>query len=309
LNKDFWKKLDKPIIGLSPMHGYTDSAFRQLCKYINNSIVTFTEFVSADGLAHNSKKSLEKLFFSKAEQPIIAQIFGKAPESFSKAAKICEDLGFSGIDINMGCPAKKVVKSGHGLALRKNPDLALQLIEVLANSTKLPVSVKTRLGWDNANDLMTFAKSAENAGANMIAVHARTFHKPYSSVPNWEPIYELKNNINIPILGNGGVLNIDDGLNKCKKLDGFLIGQASFGNPWIFSSNPLELTFKDKIPCIKKHSDWLVQTKGETKACNEIRKHLLRYSKGYVQAKQLRAKFVQVQSLAEIFEILDCIPN
>ena len=152
--KDFWKNLKKPIIALAPMEGYTDSAFRRVCKYINPEIITFTEFASADGLHYNSQKTQNKFNFFEEERPIVAQIFGKRIEGFKTAAKFCEDQGFDALDINMGCPVKNIFKAEHGVALRKNKDLAYRLIEAVARSTSLPVSVKTRLGLENSDDLI-----------------------------------------------------------------------------------------------------------------------------------------------------------
>ena len=192
MNKTFWQDLPKPIFGLAPMDGYSDSAFRRICKEVNPNIVTVTEFTSADGLHFSAEKLKRKLYFHPSEQPVIAQIFGKNVETFVTATKVCEDMGFSGIDLNMGCPSKKVVKSEHGVALRKNPDLACQLVEAVANATNLPVSVKTRLGWSNGDDLVDFGLRVQNAGANMICIHARTYMDPYKVAPQYEQVYALK---------------------------------------------------------------------------------------------------------------------
>ena len=137
--------------------------------------------------------------FDPSEQPVIAQIFGKNEDTFIRATKVCEDMGFSGIDLNMGCPAKKVVKSEHGVALRKNTPLACKLVEAVANSTTLPVSVKTRLGWNNADGLVAFAKAIENAGADMLCIHARTYKEPYNVPAQHQHLYELKKELNIPL--------------------------------------------------------------------------------------------------------------
>ena len=291
------------------MDRYTDSAFRQICKQVNSEILTYTEFVSADGLKYNSEKLKKQLAFKEAEKPILAQIFGKNPESFVIATKMCEDMGFTGIDLNMGCPAKKVIKSEHGFALRRKPDLAYELIESVAKATSLPVSVKTRLGHSNADDLISFCKGAQNAGADMIAVHARTFKEPYKVPAHWEPLYELKKEIDIPVLGNGGLTSVEDGMEKLRNLDGFLIGQASIGNPWVFQKKETKLSFQEKLPLIKDHAKWLVENKGEHVGCNEIRKHLLRYIKGINEAKSYRIKLATVTSFEETIKILDCISD
>eukprot|EP01047_Picozoa_sp_COSAG01_P033790 COSAG01_NODE_2503_length_7555_cov_3.547881_9_plen_310_part_00 len=301
--KNYWKEFKGPIIGLAPMEGYSDSAFRQVCKKINPNLVTYTEFTSADGLYHNAKKVKKKLAFEASEQPLIAQIFGKNIDTFIAATKLCEDMGFTGIDLNMGCPAKKVVKSEHGVALRKKHDLACKLVEAVATNTKLPVSVKTRLGWSDASDLITFSKAVESAGADMICIHARTYINPYKVPAMWEPVYDMKKEVSIPVLGNGGIIDRQDGLNKMKNLNGFLIGQATFGNPWVFSEEAVT-GFKEKYETILFHAETLIKSKGEDVACREIRKHLLSYTKGLPGAKQVRSKLCHVTSFSDIKAIL-----
>ncbi len=305
MHKRYWDELPKPIIGLAPMEGYSDSPFRQTCKLVNPSLVTYTEFTSADGIQFGGSKLRAKLQFAVSEQPIIAQIFGKKVETFVNAAKFCEDMGFTGIDINMGCPAKKVVKSEHGVALRRNLSLAFQLIETLANATSLPISVKTRLGWNNADDLVDFGIGAESAGANMICIHARTYKEPYNVPAQFEPVYEMRQRVSIPVLANGGITGIEDGLSKLGNLDGFLIGQASFGNPWVFGSPPS--TFGGKIPVIRNHAAWMVETKGPKHGILEMRKHLLHYVKGFPGAKEFRSSICHVSSLEEIDSVLNQI--
>ena len=304
MDKDFWKKIPKPIIALSPMDGYTDSAFRHICKIVNPAIIVFTEFTSADGIHHDAKKVKERFRYDQKEQQIIAQIFGKDPDSFATSAKYCEEQGFAGVDINMGCPSKKVVKSEHGIALRKHPDLAFRLVEAVVKATTLPVSVKTRLGWDSAGDLIAFGKGVENAGANLITIHGRTYSEPYSCPADFDPIYKLKEELNIPVIGNGGITSLDDGYKKLNNLDGIMIGQAAIGNPWIFSDQPA-LEFASKISLIKTHAELLFTLKGETGGSLEMRKHLLAYVRGLPRATQYRSRLVKVTSLKEINLTLD----
>jgi len=307
-SKLFWRNFSKPIIGLAPMEGYTDSAFRQICKLINPNIITYTEFTSSDGLVFNAKTVQKKLVFSLSERPILAQIFGKNIPHFIDAAKRCQDMGFTGIDLNMGCPDKKVVRSEHGFALRQKPELACKIIEAVANAVDLPVSVKTRLGFKDAFDLNSFGKSVESAGADMICIHGRTFVEPYNCPANWNPIYELKQVLSIPVLGNGGVTSLSDGLSKLNNLDGFLIGQASFGNPWCFTHN-LPEQLSHKLPIILRHAELLVSDKGEERACLEIRKHLVQYVKNIPNARAYRSQLVHVQSLTEIKQVLETLPT
>jgi len=303
INKDLWKNYPLPIIGLAPMDGYSDSAFRRTCKAVNPTIITYTEFTSADGLFHSPERVAKKLNFHPSEQPIIAQIFGKNTETFIAAAKFCEDMGFSGIDLNMGCPAKNVVQSEHGVALRKNHDLAFALINAVASNTSLPVSVKTRLGWSDSSDLESFSKGCQNAGADMICIHARTYKEPYKVAANFLPVYEMRKKVSIPVLGNGGLHSLKEGRSALGNLDGFLIGQASFGNPWVFSEDPPP-PFQDKLPLILNHAQWLIEDKGERLGCNEIRKHLLAYVKSLPNAKAYRSELCHVTTLKMITEIL-----
>ncbi len=299
----FWQSLPKPIIALAPMDGYTDSAFRSICKSINRKIILFTEFTSADGIYHQAKTLLKKLKFDHSEKPIIAQLFGKNTETFITAAQYCEKAGFDGIDLNMGCPSKTVVKSEHGIALRKKPDLAFRLVAAVAQHTTLPVSVKTRLGWENSQDLIAFGKGVQEAGAQLITVHGRTYKQGFSDQADWRPIYELKKELSIPVIGNGDVQDIENGMSKLKNLDGFMIGRAAIGNPWVFSdtANP---PFEQKIPLILKHTTQLINAKGEKRAFFEIRKHLLAYVKGLPNASKYRSHLVQVSTLNEIHDIL-----
>lgn len=305
--KYFWEQLPKPIIGLAPMDGYSDSAFRRVCKLVNPDLITVTEFTSADGIHFNAQKLIKRLSFHPSEQPVIAQIFGKNTETFISAAKVVEDMGFSGIDINMGCPSKKVVKSEHGVALRRNLDKAFELIETLAKATSLPVSVKTRLGWSDSSDLVTFGKGAENSGAQMICIHGRTYVEPYNVPAQWDPVYQLKKSISIPVLGNGGIESYQDGIKKMGCLDGFLIGQASFGNPWTFCPNGHIPSLSKKIDLILQHAQWLVDDKGLRVGMREIRKHLVQYIKGVNGAKAFRSQLVRVESVSEIREVLSAI--
>lgn len=303
MKKNFWQQLPTPIIGLAPMDGYSDSAFRRTCKAVNPSIVTVTEFTSADGLHFSANKLKKKLYFHPSEQPVIAQIFGKNVDTFITATKVCEDMGFSGIDLNMGCPSKKVVRSEHGVALRKNPDLACQLIEAVAGATDLPVSVKTRLGWSNGDDLVSFGRSAQNAGADMICIHARTYQEPYKVAPQYERVVELKHALSIPVIGNGGIESLDDGYRYCHALDGFYIGQATFGNPWIFTSEKPAL-FRDRLPVILNHVKYLIEHKGEDVGTKEIRKHLLAYVKGIHGVKPYKPQLSTVRSYEQIKQLL-----
>lgn len=303
MSKDFWENLPRPIVALAPMDGYTDTAFRQVVRSINPGVVVFTEFTSADGL-HFAREKLSRRFdFDPAEQPVVAQIFGNNPETFIEAAKFCEERGFSGIDINMGCPAKQVVKSEQGVALRKWPDLAFRLIEAVATNTALPVSVKTRLGWSNADDLVSFGKGVEEAGANLLTIHGRTYSVPYTCPADFEPIYALQSELSIPVLGNGGITSLADGKAKLGNLAGFMIGQASLGNPWVFAETEPE-NFPERIPLIRRHVRLMLAHADFAHTTLELRKHLIAYTKRIPNAANYRSRLAQVKSPEDIETIL-----
>lgn len=299
-----WFSHQKPIVALAPMDGYTDSAFRRICKSVNQNIILFTEFTSADGIHHSAKRLKQKLIFDNSEHPIIAQIFGKNTATFTTAARYCEQQGFDGIDINMGCPSKKVVKSEHGVALRNKPNLAFKLVESVVNATKLPVSVKTRLGWSSAEDLIEFGRGIEKAGASLITVHGRTYSQGFSDTADFGPIYELKRALSIPVIGNGDIHSIENGIKKLQNLDGFMIGRAAIGNPWVFAEHQ-PTSFEKKIPPILQHAEYLIELKGEKVALLEIRKHLVAYVKSLPNASSYRSKLVQVTSANQIHAILN----
>ena len=258
--KNFWQKIKKPIFCLAPMADVTDCAFRKIiCKYGKPDIF-WTEFVSADGLAHREarKKLLIDLKFSQAEHPIVAQIFGAKPENIKAAAILCQKLGFDGIDINMGCPDKSIEKQGAGAAMIKNPKLAGEIIRA-AKESGLPVSVKTRIGY-NPPPPKGFGRASKNKiylldeewiktllceKLAALTVHLRT-RKEMSSVPaHWElmpQIVALRNKISPKtlIIGNGDILSLENAKNKIKETgcDGVMLGRAIFGNPWLFTSPP-----------------------------------------------------------------------
>lgn len=176
--------------------------------------MVFSEFYSADGLVHSKELQRKALTHSTSEYPLIIQIFGKDPQMFAEAARIIEGYGITGIDINMGCPAKKVVKSGHGSSLMINRDTAFQIVEEMSKAVKIPISVKTRLGWDNHELLVDFVQGLENAGANLISVHGRTYKQAFTGSADFTGIYELKQHVNIPVIANGDIISYDDGAAK-----------------------------------------------------------------------------------------------
>jgi len=312
-----WQIANRPIVALAPMAGVTDAAYRQLIKELAPEAIVYSEFLSTDAIHYGAKKTMGMMHFDpKKERPFIVQIFGKDPEHFLSAAKVVEEMGADGIDINMGCPAARVTSSCHGSALMKNPELAAQLVRSAKEAVKIPVSVKTRLGWSSSDELIAFCKRLVEAGADALAIHGRTYSQKYSGQADWEPIYKLKKEVSVPVIGNGDVRNAQDAIDKLKNLDGVMIGRGTFGNPWVMKdicevlksgkvqSTIDEMSFEEKIPQIISHCELSVELKGEKRGMLEMRKHLASYVKGIDGAKELRAKLVRVDSVEDVIRIL-----
>lgn len=314
-SKFSWDSEKKPILALAPMEGYTDSAFRQLIKKYVPGVICFTEFTSADALKYNSKVSFKKITFSKTEKPLIVQLFGKKPEHFIEAVKLVEDSGAAGIDINMGCPAKKVIGSQHGSALIKTPDLAAEIVHTVVENTKLPVSVKTRIGFNSYEEekFQSFCLKLEAAGAKLITIHGRTTKQAYGGKADWEPIYKVKEKLKIYVIGNGDVDSPETAAEKLKNLDGVMVGRATFGNPLIMyhiynklhPDNKNNIRLPNWVTLAKTHIELEVECKGEERAMLEMRKHLAAYVKGFSGAANYRSKLVRVETKKEAFRLLD----
>lgn len=316
-----WSGAKRPILALAPMAGYTDTAYRQLIKGIEPRSICFTEFTSADGIVYDSKMTLKQLDFNPDEErPLVAQIFGKKAEHFAEAAKRIEQMGIDAIDINMGCPAKKVVSSDHGSALLKNPCHAMRLVEACSKATRLPVSVKTRMGSDRL-DLpwfIQFCKDLETAGIKLLTIHGRTAKQMYTGQADWEPIYEVKRHLNIPVIGNGDVRNAQDAVQKLGNLDGVMVGRGTMGNPWLMAeiaaafygnSYSAPKTFAEKLPTYLRHAELCVESKGEDRGMKEMRKHFVHLIRGFDGASEYRAQVVQISTLEEARRILYEILN
>ncbi|MCD5380747.1 tRNA-dihydrouridine synthase family protein [Candidatus Gracilibacteria bacterium] len=327
MHKDFWKEQASKgkLCFLAPMDGYGDSAYRQTMRKIAPHVFLVSEFYSSDGLIHSKFLADAVLPHQVIEDPLVIQIFGKAPEMFAKAAEIIskEKYNIAGIDVNMGCPAKKVVRSGHGSSLMINECTAFEIIKSLDESTHLPITVKTRLSFDGGQDLIKFGQGLQKAGARLLTIHGRTAKQAYTGVANHKPIYELQKHVDVPVVMNGDIMNFKMGMEKVKNLAGFMIGRGSFGNPWCFISdvhNPENITDPDEkkkyshldpnnfvdglyYPTLKEmldimdfHAKALVDTKGEKKGSLEIRKHLVQYLKHFPGVKVYRKRLVTTES-------------
>lgn len=317
---NFWKKLNKPFFVLAPMADVTDCAFRQIiAKYSRHGEnaggpdVFWTEFVSADGLAHRDAR--EKLFidlkFEKNEHPIVAQIFGSNVENIREASRLCAELGFDGVDINMGCPDKSIEKQGAGASSMKNPAHAREIIRAAKEGApNLPISVKTRIGY-NKNEIETWIPEILKEGVAVLTVHLRT-RKEMSLVPaHWDlmpQILALRDKIapETLIIGNGDVLNTQDGKNKIAQsgCDGAMLGRAIFGNPWLFDENKKEISIKEKLEVMCEHTKLFEKMLGEHKNFAIMKKHYKAYCNDFRGAKELRVKLMEAENALEVESIV-----
>ncbi len=308
----------RPLVGLSPMAGYTDSPYRAICRKLGADFVV-TELVSADGIIQSYKagerlgRTYELMAFGEGERPVFVQLFGGEPTKIAEAAKIVVgEMNPDGIDINMGCPAHKVVCNGFGCALLKNPALAAEVVRAAKKGSGLSVTVKTRVGWSDDTLIDQFALAIEGAGASMLALHGRTYEQGFSGVANWEPIYRIKRLVNMPVFGNGDIFSGADAVEKVRNLDGILIGRASVGNPWIFAevkralgiSSDIdiiehEVSWPTKFAMLRYHAKLKQEQKGE-RGLIEMRKFLPAYIKGLAGASELRGQSNTITSLADI---------
>lgn len=332
MNKNFWQQqlaLHDKLCFLAPMDWYGDSAYRQSMKRIAPHTFCISEFYSADGLIHSKFLADAVLPHQVVEDPLIIQIFWKDPANFAKAAKIIsqEKYNIAWIDVNMWCPAKKVVRSGHGSSLLINEDTAFDIVKSLDEATDLPISVKTRLSFDGNQDLIKFAQWLQKAGAKLITIHGRTAKQAYTWNADFTNIYELKKNLDIPVICNGDVEHYDDGMAKVQDLDWFMIGRKSFWNPWCFLwekhfkeerwnkhkegfvNHIYHPTLSEMLEAMEFHAAQLVLTKWERKWSLEIRKHLVQYIKSFPGVKEFRKRLVTTESIEQTRETIWDIRN
>lgn len=296
---------------LAPMAGITDLPFRLLCKEQGCSLL-YTEMVSAKGLYYKDEKTEEIMKTVEEENPVAIQIFGSDAKIMAQVVKErINDLSFRIIDINAGCPAPKIVKNGDGSALMKNPQLIGEIIHSIVQVTHLPVTIKIRSGWDEEQlNAVEVAKIAEQAGAKAITVHGRTREQFYTGQSNWDVIRQVKESVNIPVVGNGDIKSVEDArsLLESTQCDGIMIGRAALGNPWIFSNlihqREEHIDLKTKIQTAIRHMDMLLNIKPEKVVTGEIRKHVGWYTKGLNGSAELRNKINKTNSSQEIKELL-----
>lgn len=301
---------------LAPMAGITDRAFRELCREFKCGLV-YTEMVSAKALFYGSKITKDMLAVSSVETPIAVQIFGSDPFIMAKACDYFnENKDICIIDINMGCPAPKIVKNGEGSALMKNVKLASEIVREVKKASLKPVTVKTRIGFDSENiNAVDFAKAMEQSGADAVTVHGRTGVQMYNGKANWDIISEVKRSVQIPVIGNGDVFTIEDAnkLFQVTKCDGIMIGRGSLGNPWIFSQihqyknyeHVVYPTPQEKIEICIRHYNKAVYYNGEYRAVREMRKQIGWYLKGLKNNKQIKDKINCEKQSQNVINILN----
>lgn len=301
-------ELDNNVL-LAPMAGITDRPFRVVCEEFGPGLVC-TEMVSSKGLFYDDKKTDLLLNMKDEKRPVAVQIFGNDVEAMKYAAKYVSEFADI-IDINMGCPAPKVVKNGDGSKLLLNLPLVEEIVTEVVNVSKVPVTVKMRKGWDSEHVVaVEAAKIIERAGASAITIHGRTRDEFYSGEADWDIIKKVKQSVNIPVIGNGDVKSKEDALKMFETtgVDGIMIGRAALGNPWIFNeiinNEKIEVSNEEKIRVILKHIDLEVEEKGELTAVREMRKHISWYIKNCREASKFRDVVNRIDNRQELEKCL-----
>lgn len=303
---------ERPLF-LAPMEDVTDIGFRKMCKRFGAAMV-YTEFVSADAVIRNIKSTLAKIVIDDSERPVGIQIYGRDVPSMVEAAKIVEQVRPDVIDINFGCPVKKVANKGAGSGMLKNIPLLLDITREVVKAVKTPVTVKTRLGWDNDNLIITeLAEQLQDCGIQALTIHGRTRSQMYTGEADWTLIGEVKNNprIHIPIIGNGDVTSIEQANKRFDRygVDAVMIGRATFGCPWLFYQGEKQLTIDEKIDILEEMLRINVERIDEHRGILHTRRHLASSPifKGIPDFKQTRIAMLRTTKMAELLAILeDC---
>ena len=308
-------QLDNEVF-LAPMAGVTDLPFRTICKEKGCGML-YTEMINAKALCYDDENTKKMLNLEDDGHPVAVQIFGSDPEYMGKAASIMNQYTNDILDINMGCPAPKVIKNGDGSALMRNPKLAAEVLTAVVKNSEKPVTLKIRKGWDdNSVNALEIAKIAEECGISALAIHGRTREQFYSGKADWDIIAEIKQSINIPVIGNGDVFDVQDAVNMLEKTkcDAIMIGRGSQGNPWIFNrinhymktGEVLpEPTLEEKISTAIKHMNLAVAEHGEYVAVREMRKHIGWYLKGLKNSAKYRDQINKITDYKEVISMLE----
>lgn len=312
-----WGVLNRPIIGLAPMADMTDTPFNRICKQFGVPVI-FREMVSSEAIVRMNQKTMCMAAFDERERPVVQQIVGSKPDVMAEAARIIEErFRPDAIDINMGCPAHKVITNFDGAALMKDSSLAADIVRSVRDAVRVPVSVKTRLGWSDDTDCITFVQCLERAGADLISIHARTKAQGYAGQANWQRVGDAKAEISIPLLINGDIRTVSDAHLALaqSRADGVLIARGALGNPWFFKElasvfhgggSFVPPTKEDRIQTALHHADLQIERYGE-RGLIKLRKHLPYYFKGVKGWKIIRSKLVRINSIDELEAILSLL--
>ena len=307
-------ELSAPL-ALAPMAGITDLPFRLICRRLGCGM-TVSEMVSAKGLLYKNVKTTEMLRIDDGERPTAIQLFGSVPAELAEAARMVEASGADMIDFNMGCPVPKIVNNGEGSALMKNPQLAHDILAAMVKAVKIPVTVKFRAGWDDANrNAVEIARAVEAAGVSAVAVHGRTRQQFYEGKADWSIIADVKQAVKVPVFGNGDIFTVADGLRMLEQTgcDGLMIGRGADGNPWLFTALAAALrgeplpqppSLKERLAQAAEHLEMLIAYKSEVVAVKEMRRHISAYLKGMPHAAEFRGRFHKVDTQEQFSELL-----
>jgi tRNA-dihydrouridine synthase B len=319
-----WNSLPRPIVALAPMADMTDLPFCLICKQLGAPVV-FREMVSSEAVVRGSMKTIEMARFDERERPIIQQIFGSDPKIMSEAAKIIEETFHpDGIDINMGCPAYKIVSNFDGSALMKDPPKAAEIVKAVRDAVSVPVSVKTRLGWSKDTDILDFVRYLEDAGASLITIHGRTKEQGYAGQANWDRVGEARARTSLPVIVNGDITSFETAKEAMKRAnaDGVMIGRGALGNPWIFQelavipakagiqTPKIHISLEERVAVAREHAKLHLAHYGD-RGMVTFRKHLACYFKKelkqeypHIDWADIRTQLVRVNTMEELEAIL-----
>jgi tRNA-dihydrouridine synthase B len=308
-----WKKFSRPIVALAPMADLADLPFCLICKEHGASLM-FREMVSSEAVVRKNPKTLEMARIDERERPLVQQLFGSDPATMAEAARIIEETFHpDGFDINMGCPVYNIVSNFNGAFLIKEPMRASAIIKAVKDAVKAPVSVKTRLGWDDDREILEFVKVIEDAGTDLVSIHGRTKAQGYSGKANWERIGEARKNTSLPLLVNGDIVSPETAKQAIEQsgADGILIGRGALGNPWIFRRIETYLANGTLLPesTIEERFETMI-AHAENHAARyngslvKLRKHLPWYIKGFPNLRDLKSKLVRVSTVEDLKNIL-----
>ena len=305
--KFYWSKLKKPVFCLAPMAEITTLPFRSICKQMGADIV-FTPMISSDAVIHNLTHTLKLAQFKNFEQPIIIQIFGYDGKKILKAIQILDKkLHPAGFDINMGCPARKIINNNCGASLIRNINQAIEIVKIIRYNFSGQLSIKTRIGWDKF-DILPLLKEFEAIGVNAVIIHGRTVKQEYSGKADWKAINCIAKELKIPVIGNGDIKNWQTAYLRSKGVSGVMIGQGALGNPWIFQEikkqKDIFISSQELAKIIRKQAKLSIQYLGKTQGIKEFRKHLGWYLKN-PKYKELRKQAVLVSDIQDIEKILE----